>query len=47
MDRMASADGGDPDPSSTRSKGAERAKPGRWEFPRYLAARVFTVIDTI
>ena len=46
MDRMVCADGGNPDPSSTQGKDAERAKrlEESWDYPRHLANRVFSVI---
>ena len=46
MDRLVCADGGNPDPTSTHGKDAERAKalePG-WPYPRHLKGRVFSVI---
>jgi multimeric flavodoxin WrbA len=46
MDRLVCADGGNPDPSSTHGKDAERAKQleESWDYPRHLADRVFSVI---
>jgi multimeric flavodoxin WrbA len=47
MDRLVCADGGNPDPSSTHGKDAERAKElelGGWSYPRHLAGRAFGVI---
>jgi multimeric flavodoxin WrbA len=46
MDRLVCADGGNPDPSRTHGKDAERAKQleESWDYPRHLANRVFSVI---
>ena len=46
MDRLACADGGNPDPSSTHGKDAERAKAMEfgWSYPRHLRGRVFSII---
>jgi multimeric flavodoxin WrbA len=47
MDRLVCADGGNPDPSSTHGKDAERAKQlelSGWSYPRHLAGRVFSVV---
>src|SRR5678816_3740956 len=47
LDRMVWADGGNPDPTSTRGKEAGRAKAldlARWTYPRHLRGRVFSVI---
>jgi multimeric flavodoxin WrbA len=47
MDRLVCADGGNPDPTSTRGKDAERAKKielDGWYYPRHLAGRVFSVV---
>jgi multimeric flavodoxin WrbA len=46
MDRMVCADGGNPDPTSTQGKDAQRAKQLEkdWHYPRHLADRVFAVI---
>jgi multimeric flavodoxin WrbA len=46
MDRLVCADGGNPDPSSTHGKDAERAKAMElgWSYPRHLKGRVFSVI---
>lgn len=44
---MMWADGGNPDPTSTRGKEAGRAKAlelARWSYPRHLRGRVFSVI---
>jgi multimeric flavodoxin WrbA len=53
MDRLVCADGGNPDPTTTRGKGVNEAKAlelGGWHYPRHLAGRVFSVIvhgDTV
>jgi multimeric flavodoxin WrbA len=47
IDRLVCADGGNPDPTSTRGKDAERAKTlvlDGWPYPRHLAGRVFSVV---
>src|SRR5215813_8317099 len=47
IDRLVCADGGNPDPTSTRGKDAERAKAIElqgWPYPRHLAGRVFAVV---
>ena len=47
IDRLVCADGGNPDPSSTHGKDAERAKAlelAGWSYPRHLAGRVFSVV---
>jgi multimeric flavodoxin WrbA len=47
MDRLVCADGGNPDPSSTRGKDPERAKRlelAGWSYPRHLAGRAFAVV---
>lgn len=47
MDRLVCADGGNPDPTRTHGKEAERAKAIElegWEYPQHLAGRVFSVI---
>jgi len=46
LDRLVCADGGNPDPSSTHGKDAERAKKleDGWPYPRHLQGRVFSVI---
>lgn len=46
MDRMVCADGGNPDPSTTLGKDAERAKQLEkdWPYPRHLAGRVFSIV---
>jgi multimeric flavodoxin WrbA len=47
MDRLVCADGGNPDPTSTGGKDAEKAKAleaAGWHYPRHLAGRMFTVV---
>jgi multimeric flavodoxin WrbA len=47
IDRLVCADGGNPDPTSTRGKDPERAKDlelAGWPYPRHLAGRAFAVI---
>jgi multimeric flavodoxin WrbA len=47
MDRLVCADGGNPDPSSTHGKDAEKAKQlelDDWPYPRHLEGRVFSVV---
>ena len=47
MDRLVCADGGNPDPTSTQGKDAERAKELElqgWPYPRHLAGRSFGVV---
>jgi multimeric flavodoxin WrbA len=47
MDRLVCADGGNPDPTSTHGKDAERAKQLElegWPYPRHLAGRSFGVV---
>src|SRR5262249_9174073 len=47
IDRLVCADGGNPDPTSTGGKDAERAKAlelAGWQYPRHLAGRVFSVV---
>jgi multimeric flavodoxin WrbA len=47
MDRLVCADGGNPDPSSTQGKHADIAKEielKRWDYPRHLEGRLFSVI---
>jgi multimeric flavodoxin WrbA len=46
IDRLVCADGGNPDPTSTRGKTPELAKEielAGWPYPRHLAGRVFSV----
>jgi multimeric flavodoxin WrbA len=47
IDRLVCADGGNPDPTTTHGKDAERAKELElkgWDYPRHLAGRVFSVV---
>ncbi|HEX5048273.1 MAG TPA: flavodoxin family protein [Gammaproteobacteria bacterium] len=47
IDRLVCADGGNPDPTSTRGKDAARAKQielDGWSYPKHLAGRAFAVI---
>jgi multimeric flavodoxin WrbA len=47
IDRLVCADGGNPDPTTTRGKNPERAKAielDGWSYPRHLAGRVFSVV---
>jgi multimeric flavodoxin WrbA len=47
MDRLVCADGGNPDPTTTRGKSPELAKALElkgWHYPRHLANRVFAVV---
>jgi multimeric flavodoxin WrbA len=47
MDRLVCADGGNPDPTSTQGKDAQRAKEIElkgWDYPRHLAGRLFSVV---
>jgi Multimeric flavodoxin WrbA len=47
MDRLVCADGGNPDPTSTRGKHAKEAKQMEmrgWDYPRHLADRLFSVV---
>src|SRR5215470_10915746 len=47
IDRLVCADGGNPDPTTTGGKDAERAKAlelAGWHYPRHLAGRVFSVV---
>jgi multimeric flavodoxin WrbA len=47
MDRLVCADGGNPDPTSTRGKDAARAKAlelAGWDYPRHLQGRAFAVV---
>jgi multimeric flavodoxin WrbA len=47
MDRLVCADGGNPDPTSTQGKDAEKAKQLElqgWSYPRHLAGRAFGVV---
>jgi multimeric flavodoxin WrbA len=47
MDRLVCADGGNPDPTTTRGKDPEKAKAlelAGWPYPRHLAGRGFAVV---
>jgi multimeric flavodoxin WrbA len=47
MDRLVCADGGNPDPTLTHGKDAERAQQIElegWDYPRHLAGRLFAVV---
>jgi len=47
IDRLVCADGGNPDPSSTHGKDAQRAKEielAGWDYPKHLAGRAFSVV---
>jgi multimeric flavodoxin WrbA len=47
IDRLVCADGGNPDPTLTGGKDAERAKAIElkgWHYPRHLAGRAFAVV---
>jgi multimeric flavodoxin WrbA len=47
MDRLVCADGGNPDPTRTHGKDAEKAKEielAGWDYPRHLAGRAFAVV---
>lgn len=47
MDRMVCADGGNPDPTLTHGKDAEKAKAVElegWDYPRHLEGRIFSVV---
>jgi multimeric flavodoxin WrbA len=47
MDRLVCADGGNPDPTTTRGKDPERAKAlelADWPYPRHLAGRLFSIV---
>ena len=47
MDRLVCADGGNPDPTTTRGKNPARAKAlelAGWPYPRHLAGRAFAVV---
>lgn len=47
IDRLVCADGGNPDPSSTHGKDAEKAKEielAGWDYPKHLAGRAFGVV---
>lgn len=47
MDRLVCADGGNPDPTRTQGKDAQKAKAielAGWDYPRHLAGRLFSVV---
>jgi multimeric flavodoxin WrbA len=47
IDRLVCADGGNPDPSSTHGKDAEKAKEmelAGWDYPKHLAGRAFGLV---
>jgi multimeric flavodoxin WrbA len=47
MDRLVCADGGNPDPTTTRGKDPQAAKAlelAGWPYPRHLAGRAFAVV---
>ncbi len=47
IDRLVCADGGNPDPTSTQGKDAERAKEielNGWSFPKHLAGRAYGLV---
>lgn len=47
MDRMVCADGGNPDPTSTKGKDpllAKKIEMEGWDYPKHLAGRAFSVI---
>jgi multimeric flavodoxin WrbA len=47
MDRLVCADGGNPDPTTTSGKNADKAKKIElegWSYPKHLAARVYGVL---
>ena len=47
MDRLVRADGGNPDPTSTRGKNAQLAKSIEmqgWGYPKHLAGRVYGIV---
>jgi multimeric flavodoxin WrbA len=47
MDRLVCADGGNPDPTRTHGKDAEKAKKielAGWDYPKHLAGRVYGVV---
>jgi hypothetical protein len=46
-DRLVCADGGNPDPTRTHGKDAQKAKElelAGWNYPRHLAGRLFAVV---
>jgi multimeric flavodoxin WrbA len=47
IDRLVCADGGNPDPTSTQGKDAEKAKAlelAGWPYPKHLAGRVYGLV---
>ena len=47
MDRLVCADGGNPDPTTTHGKDAQKAKDielDGWDYPKHLAGRVYGVV---
>jgi multimeric flavodoxin WrbA len=47
MDRLVCADGGNPDPTTTLGKDAEKAKAielSGWAYPKHLAGRLFAIV---
>jgi multimeric flavodoxin WrbA len=47
MDRLVCADGGNPDPTTTSGKNAEKAKAlemGGWPYPKHLAGRIYGLV---
>jgi len=47
IDRLVCADGGNPDPTTTRGKNVKRAKQielDGWHYPKHLAGRAFAVV---
>lgn len=47
IDRLVCADGGNPDPTTTRGKNAARAKAielAGWPYPKHLSGRAFSVV---
>ena len=47
MDRLVCADGGNPDPTLTQGKDAQKAKElelAGWDYPRHLEGRLFSVV---
>jgi multimeric flavodoxin WrbA len=47
IDRLVCADGGNPDPTATHGKDAEKAKKielAGWDYPRHLKDRMFSVV---
>jgi multimeric flavodoxin WrbA len=47
IDRLVCADGGNPDPTSTGGKDAQRAKAlelGGWDYPKHLSGRVYGLV---